>query len=82
MINLLPNKKRVFEEAFRILKVGGYNDLDFVLLKELPDFIKEYIEEIVGRHSCLPHAISKDEYLGAIKEAGFQDVEVVNETYS
>ena len=50
---------------------------DLVLLKELPDFIKNSIKAYVG---CLGGAILKDEYLSAIKEAGFQNVEIVNET--
>jgi SAM-dependent methyltransferase len=78
VINLSPNKKRVFEEAFRVLKPGGRLMVsDLVVLKELPDFIKESVEAYVG---CVAGAMKKDEYLGAIKTAGFNEVKVVDET--
>ena len=78
VINLSPDKSRVFSEAFRVLKPGGRLMIsDMVLLKELPDFIKNSIEAYIG---CLSGAIMRDEYLGAIKAAGFQEVGIVDET--
>ncbi len=78
VINLAPEKGPVFREAFRVLKPGGRLMVsDIVLLKELPDFIKESAAAYVG---CLSGAIMKDEYLGAIGAAGFQGVRVVGET--
>ena len=78
VINLVPDKRRVFAEAFRVLKPGGRLMIsDIVLLKELPDVIKNSIEAYIG---CLSGAIMKDEYLMAIKEAGFHDVRIVDET--
>lgn len=78
VINLSPNKKRVFNEAFRVLKPGGRIMIsDIVLLKELPDVIKENMEAYVG---CISGAIMKDRYLGLIEEAGFQDVEIMEES--
>ena len=50
---------------------------DIVLLKELSDFIKNSVEAYIG---CLSGAIMKDEYLNAIKTAGFQEVRIVDET--
>ena len=50
---------------------------DLVLIKELPDAIKESIEAYVG---CLAGATRKDEYLKLITMAGFQDVEVISES--
>ena len=49
---------------------------DIVLLKELPDFIKDSIEAYVG---CLSGAILKDEYLEAIREAGFHEVKILDQ---
>lgn len=78
VINLSPDKKRVFKEAFRVLKLDGRLMIsDIVLLKELPDFLKNSIEAYIG---CLSGAIMKDEYLGIIKTAGLQDVKIIGET--
>lgn len=78
VINLSPNKARVFKEAFRVLKPGGRLMIsDIVLLKELPDFIKDSIEAYIG---CLSGAIMKEEYLKLIDAAGFQDVRILDET--
>jgi ubiquinone/menaquinone biosynthesis C-methylase UbiE len=78
VINLSPDKRRVFKEAFRVLKPGGRLMIsDIVLLKELPDFIKNSVEAYVG---CLSGAIKKEEYIEAIKEAGFQEINIVDET--
>jgi arsenite methyltransferase len=79
VINLSPDKSRVFREAFRVLKPGGRLMIsDIVLLRELPDFIKNSIEAYIG---CLSGAIMKNEYIKTIKEAGFQDVRIVDETH-
>ena len=78
VINLAPDKRRVFREAFRVLKPGGRLMVsDIVLLKELPDFIKNSIAAYIG---CVSGAIRRDEYLGAIKAAGFQETRIIDET--
>ncbi len=78
VINLSPDKNKVFLEAFRVLKPNGRLIVsDIVLLKEPPDVIKHSIEAYVG---CLSGAMMRDEYLGTIKEAGFQDVRIIDET--
>ena len=78
VINLSPDKGKVFQEAFRVLKPGGRLMVsDIVLLRELPSFIKDSIEAYIG---CLSGAIIKDEYVKAVKAAGFQDVRVMDET--
>ena len=78
VINLVPDKKRVFRETFRVLKPGGRLMIsDLVLLKELPDFIKNSVEAYIG---CLSGAIMKDDYLNAIKAAGFKEVKIIDET--
>ncbi|TKJ41918.1 arsenite S-adenosylmethyltransferase, partial [Candidatus Aerophobetes bacterium Ae_b3b] len=78
VINLSPDKRKVFREAFRVLKPGGRLMIsDLVLLKELPDFIKNSVEAYIG---CLSGAMMRDEYLGAIKTAGFQELRIIDET--
>ncbi len=78
VINLSPNKQRVFKEALRVLKPGGRLMVsDIVLLKELPDAIKQSVAAYVG---CVAGALMKDDYLKTIREAGFQDVNVLDET--
>ena len=77
VINLSSDKKRVFREIFRTLKPGGRIMIsDLVLLRELPDFIKNSIE---ANPECFIALILKTQYLNAIEEAGFQDVKIVDE---
>ncbi|MBA4320204.1 MAG: arsenite S-adenosylmethyltransferase [Flavobacterium sp.] len=78
VINLSPDKRKVFREAFRVLKPSGRLMIsDIVLLKELPDSIKNSIEAYIG---CLSGAIMKDDYIEGIKAAGFQEVKTTDET--
>ncbi len=78
VINLVPDKSRVFKEAFRALKPGGRLMVsDIVLTKELPEAVKNSIEAYIG---CLSGAAMMREYLETIETAGFQDVKVTGET--
>jgi arsenite methyltransferase len=78
VINLSPDKKRVFKESFRVLKPGGRLMVsDIVLLKELPAEIRDSVAAYIG---CLAGAVTKGAYLGAIQEAGFREIRIVEET--
>jgi len=78
VINLVPDKKKAFEEAFRVLKPGGRMMIsDLVLRQELPDRIRKSIEGYVG---CICGAAMKDAYLDAIRSAGFDEVAVIEES--
>lgn len=78
VVNLSLDKRSVFKEAFRVLKPGGRLMIsDIVLTKELPQNIKTSVEAYVG---CIAGAELKTNYLNQIKEAGFENIEVVGET--
>ena len=77
VINLSPNKKRVFQEAFRALRPGGRLMVsDIVLLKELPEEIRNSVAAYVG---CVAGAVTKKEYLEAIQATGFEETKVLSE---
>ena len=78
VINLAPDKNKVFKEAYRVLKPGGRLTVsDIVLTKELPDFIRESVQAYIG---CISGATLEEEYLGTIEGAGFTNIRVVDET--
>jgi len=78
VINLSTDKPRVFREAFRVLRPGGRLMVsDLALKKPLPKAIRESVDVYVA---CVAGAMVKEDYLGAIREAGFKDVTVVSET--
>ena len=74
VINLAPDKDKVFQEAYRVLRPGGRIMVsDIVLTKELPENIKNSMEAYVG---CVSGAILKDDYIKKIENAGFEEVEI------
>ena len=78
VINLSPDKERVFSEAFRVLKPKGRIMVsDIVLEEELPASIKKSISAHVG---CLAGAMLKKKYIDVIKKVGFKDVKIQEET--
>ncbi len=77
VINLSPDKPQVFREAFRILKPGGELMVsDIVLLGELPEAVRNSINAYAA---CVAGAMLKDDYLDAIKNAGFENIEIVDQ---
>ena len=72
VLNLVPNKHKVFGEIFRVLKPGGHFSIsDIVIEGELPSKWKEIAELYAG---CVSGAIQKSEYLSIIEEAGFTNM--------
>jgi arsenite methyltransferase len=78
VINLVPDKKKAFEEAFRVLKSGGRLIVsDIVLIKDLPSHLMQSAESYSG---CLSGAGGKEEYLDLIRSSGFENVEVIGDS--
>lgn len=78
VINLSPNKEQVFQEAFRVLKPNGRILIsDIVTEGELPEAVKKSIRAWA---SCVAGAQEKNQYLATIKNAGFEEVNVVSES--
>jgi len=74
VINLSPDKPQVFREAFRVLRPGGKLSVsDIVTDGSLPNEIKQSLSAWAG---CVAGALDASDYVGAIKAAGFTDVEL------
>jgi len=72
VLNLVPSKQQVFSEIFRVLKPGGHFSIsDIVLVGNLPETLREDAEMYAG---CVAGAIQKEEYLGYIREQGFENL--------
>jgi arsenite methyltransferase len=78
VINLAPDKDRVFGEAYRVLKPGGrFLVSDVVTDGELPQSIRDNPDAWSG---CIAGALLEDEYVGKIRNAGFEEIKVLSKT--
>jgi len=74
VMNLVPDKEKAYQEAFRVLKPGGHFSIsDIVIRGELPKEIQEAAALYAG---CVAGAMAKDAYLSVIRKAGFTAIEV------
>lgn len=74
VINLSPDKPKVFQEIYRVLKPDGRLSIsDIALIRRLPDNIQKSMEAYVG---CVGGAILVDEYRKIVEEAGFKEVKL------
>lgn len=72
VLNLVPDKDKVFKEIFRVLKQGGHFSIsDVVLAGHLPETLRNAAEMYAG---CVAGAIQKREYLDLIKANGFSNI--------
>jgi ubiquinone/menaquinone biosynthesis C-methylase UbiE len=78
VINLSPDKEKVFREAYRVLKPSGRILIsDIVTEEELPPEVKRSLESWAG---CVAGALIKKEYLGTIEKAGFKGISIVSDS--
>lgn len=76
VVNLSPDKEKVFREAYRVLKPGGRMLIsDIVISHPLPEEIRHDLSSWAG---CVSGALEESEYLAAIGKAGFEDVAVMD----
>jgi len=78
VINLAPDKAKVFKETYRVLKTGGRLMVsDVVLVKPLPNNLKNDKDLLIG---CVSGAILKEDYLNLLKKTGFTKITIHKET--
>lgn len=74
VLNLVPNKAKVFQEIQRVLKPGGHFSIsDIVLDGDLPERIRSAAEMYAG---CISGAQQMDTYMGQIFRTGFQNISI------
>ncbi|MFC2100508.1 arsenite methyltransferase [Bacteroidota bacterium] len=74
VLNLVPDKKKAFEEMHRVQKPGGHFSVsDIVLVGELPDNIRKDAEMYAG---CVAGAIQQSEYINLIEKAGYKNITI------
>lgn len=74
VINLSPDKTKVFAEAFRVLKPGGKLAVsDIVTDGELPEAVKQSLSAWAG---CVAGAVEAEDYIGMMETVGFTDISI------
>lgn len=74
VLNLVPDKRKAYQETFRILKPGGHFSIsDVVVEGEIPEELKEQAEMYAG---CVSGSIPLAEYMNVVKETGFVDMQI------
>ena len=76
VVNLSPDKRAVFGEAFRVLKPGGRIALSDIVSEG--EFSDELRADLSRWAECVTGAIDVDLYTGLMREAGFVDVAVTD----
>jgi len=78
VINLAPDKARVYSEMHRVLRPGGrFVVSDMVTYGRVPETVRKDLELWAG---CVAGALDREEYLGIIQAAGFERVTVKSES--
>ncbi len=74
VINLAPDKAKVFREAYRVLRPGGRILVSDLVTHDLPENVRRNLEAWA---LCVAGAMEEKDYLDAIRAAGFSEVQVV-----
>ena len=78
VINLSPDKPRVFAEMFRTLKPAGRVSVsDIVTRGELPEEVRT---DMLAWGACIAGALDMDEYIEGLEQVGFEDVKLTAKT--
>jgi len=76
VINLSPDKSKAFREAYRVLKPEGRLTVsDIVSEGDITAEIRNNLDAWAG---CIAGALEQQEYLGKMKKAGFENVQVAS----
>jgi len=73
VVNLSPEKERVFSEIARVLRPGGRVSISDIVVSDLPEWARE---DRALYSACVAGAISEEEYVQGLREAGLVEVEV------
>ncbi|MHC4933475.1 MAG: methyltransferase domain-containing protein [Planctomycetota bacterium] len=73
VINLSPEKPRVFSEIARVLRPGGRFSIFDIVVGDLPDWIRQ---NAAAYSACIAGAISEEEYVSGLKAAGLREIAV------
>lgn len=78
VINLAPDKKKVFQEMFRVLQPGGrFTISDIVADQSIPQYM---IHDSAKWGDCLSGALTIQDYWGGLRDAGFRGLHQVTVT--
>ncbi len=73
VINLSPEKPKVFAEIARVLKPGGTMQVSDIVVEDLPEWVR--LDKALYS-ACVSGAISEAEYIAGLEAAGLTDIEV------
>ena len=77
VINLVPDRDKVYQEALRVLKPGGRVSVsDTIQTMDLPQAL---LETEAAKAACISAAVTRDVYLESLTDAGFVDVTIESE---
>ena len=75
VLNLLPEKDKIFNEIHRVLKPGGHFCISDVVLEG--HFPTEFKENAALYAGCIASAIQKEEYMAEIEKANFKGITIL-----